>query len=117
MTMNLDGCQELEGRVGLVQGLRCWYVSCGGAAGPTFELALGGKVPRRIPHKNPAHAEEFRRFEGEANLLVWCSWRLDGPDCPLTSSDDSPRAVIDGLERLVGVHVESVVVTPPAWDL
>src|SRR5439155_19032144 len=80
-------------------------------------LALGEKVPRRAPLKNPAHSEEYRRFEGEANLLVWCSWRLDGPHRPLSSSDDSSEAIAQELGQLVGSQVESLGLTPPAWDL
>jgi hypothetical protein len=100
-----------------LRGLRCWYVSCGGAAGPTFQLALGEKVPRTTPLKNPTHPEEYRRYEGKANLLVWCTWRLDSPDRPLTSSDDSEKSLVGELGKLVGAAVESATVQAPAWDL
>ncbi len=115
--MNENGYRELERLVGALKGLRCWYVSCGGAAGPTFQLALGEKVSRHAPLKNAAHSEEYRRFEGEASLLVWCSWRLDGPDRPLTSSDDAPQQIVQELSRLVGAAVASVCLAPPGWDL
>ncbi|MCI0463037.1 MAG: hypothetical protein L0Z62_39320 [Gemmataceae bacterium] len=115
--MSPNGHHELEQLVASVRSLRCWYVSCGGAAGPTFQLALGDKLPRRTPLKNLAHPEEYRRFEGEMNLLVWCSWRLDAPDRPLTSSDDSPEGVARELGNLVGASVEAVSLTAPAWDL
>src|SRR5580700_5308950 len=109
--------QDLSAQVRSLQGLGCWYVSCGGAAGPTFQLALGNKVLRRSPIKNPAHSEDYRRFEGEANLLVWCTWRLDGPEGPLTSSDDTTSNVVAHLEKLVGATIGSVNLAPPAWDL
>ncbi len=115
--MDKNGHQDLSTLVSSIQGLRCWYVSCGGAAGPTFQLALGNKVPRRTLLKNAAHPEEYRRFEGEANLLVWCDWRLDGADSPLTSSDDSPANISSQLGKLVGTIIESVAVVAPAWDL
>ncbi|MBY0526657.1 MAG: hypothetical protein K2R98_24890 [Gemmataceae bacterium] len=66
---------------------------------------------------NRTQSEEFRQFEGEANLLVWCSWRLDGMNGPLTSSDDVPDAIVRELSKLIGSTTESVSVTPPAWDL
>ncbi len=109
--------QELKTLVASIDGLCCWYVSCGGAAGSTFQLALGNKVLRRIPIKNQAHSEEYRRFEGEANLLVWCCWRLDGPDAPLVSWDDANETVEKELARFIGAHIESVSLLPPAWDL
>jgi hypothetical protein len=98
-------------------GKRCWYASCGGAAGPTFELAFGRKIPRRFPVKNDKHSEEFRKFEGEANLLVWCTWRLDNPTSPIASSDDTHEHVRAGLEQLVNADITAIDVESPAWDL
>ncbi len=115
--MTLDKHNELMTLVNSMEGLCCWYVSSGGAAGSTFELALGDRVPRRIPIKNPAHSEEYRLHEGEANLLVWCVWRLDGPDNPLVSWDAADETIEKELGRLVGARIESVTLIPPAWDL
>jgi len=98
-------------------GLRCWYVSCGGSTLPTFQLAFGDKVRRTAVLKNPAHSEEYRHFEGEANLLVWCTWRLDGPEGPLTSSDDTADAITRTLARLREARVRSASLTPHNWDL
>jgi len=95
----------------------CWYVSCGGVALTTFELALGEKVPRSFVIPNEAHSEDFRNYEGEANLLVWCSWRLDGPDAPLTSWDDTVENVERVLEGLVGRSIVNARVDLPGWDL
>jgi hypothetical protein len=115
--MRTNGQPELDQRMDSLRGLRCWYVSSGGAAGSTFELALGNKVPRPVLLKNPTVTEEFRHFEGEANLLVWCAWRLDGVDAPLTSWDDTPANVQTHLGHLVGAAVEAVTIVPPAWEL
>jgi len=98
-------------------GKQCWYVSCGGAAGTTFQLALGKRVARRIPLTNPAHTEEYRSFEGEANLLVWCTWRLDSPEKPLTSADDAVENVVTILEELVNRTILKVWIDLPGWDL
>lgn len=115
--MDTNGRQDPSALVNKLLGLPCWYVSCGGCTLPTFQLALGKKVPRPRPIKNPKHSEEYRHFDGEANLLVWCAWRLDGPDSPLTSWDDTDANVEAMLGKLVGATVESVAVAPPAWDL
>src|SRR5262249_7129167 len=72
--------EELWRLLSSLKGLECWYVSCGGAAGSTFQLSLGEKVRRSVQLKNPAHSEEFRQFEGEAAIFVWCAWRLDALD-------------------------------------
>lgn len=99
-------------------GLECWYVSAGGNyVGSSFSLALGGKVPRERPLTNTAHSDEFRNYKGEANLLVWCSWRLDGQESPQSSSDDTDEGRLRALDQLVGARVVDVVVERPAWDL
>jgi hypothetical protein len=101
-----------------LNGRRCWYASCGGSyVGATFELALGRKIPRDHIVQNDAHSDVFRRFEGEANLLVWCTWRLDGKDAPISSSDDTEQGIIVGLQRLVGEKIVSAQVEMPGWDL
>lgn len=113
---NANGAPELEALVRLLAALPCWYVSGPGPSG-TFQLALGAKVPRPIVLKNPAQSDEYRQFEGEANLLVWCAWRLDGVDMPVSSWDDDAKGIEAGLGRLVGAAIASVTLRAPAWDL
>lgn len=99
-------------------GMPCWYVACGGKhVGSTFSLALGGKILRQAPLMNPSHPEDYRKYEGEANLVVWCTWRLDGPDAPETSSDDTDAAIQSVLQRLTGSRIVDVIIERPAWDL
>lgn len=94
----------------------CWYVSCGGSAGASFELALGKKVARKYPIQNPAHSEEFRNFEGTTSLFVWCTWRLDAPETPVTSSDDQDSGISAGLNQLIGHKITSVDVRTKGMD-
>lgn len=78
--------QKLEASLKTLEGLNCWHVNSGGVAGTTFSLALGGKIPRQLPLSNPTASEEYRQFEGEHNLYVWCSWRLIDENGTMTSS-------------------------------
>jgi hypothetical protein len=99
-------------------GLPCWYASAGGKhVGSTFSLALGRQVPRAAPLTNLAHSDEYRKYEGEANLVVWCTWRLDGPSAPESSSDDTEQGIQSALQGLIGSRVVDVVIERPAWDL
>jgi hypothetical protein len=98
-------------------GKKCWHVSCGGAAVNTFQLALGAKIRRAESISLRGRADEFDQFEGEANLLVWCTWRLDTDASPLSSSDDVQENVVAALQRLVGHKVANVQVDLPGWDL
>lgn len=98
-------------------GLECWYVNAGGAAGTSFSLAFGRRVPRRVPLNNPAVSEEFRVNEGEANLYVWCAWRLETDDAAIASSDQEADQAAAALERLQGLRVESIEVSGRALDV
>jgi len=115
--MNKNIPVELGKLIPSLRGLECWYVSCGGAAGSAFQLSFGEKVRRRMPITNSAHSDAFRQFEGEVSLLVWCAWRLDGPDSPLTSWDDRHESIEAEVSKLVGTRIESLEVVPPAWDM
>lgn len=99
-------------------GLECWYASFGGKhVGSTFSLAFGDKIPRAIPLTNPSHTEDFCNYEGSANLVVWCSWRLDSQESPESSSDDTDDGIKQALNGIVGSKVVDVVVERPGWDL
>ncbi|WP_428267760.1 hypothetical protein [Haliangium sp.] len=94
----------------------CWHVSAGGVTSPSFVLAMGAKVPRTRPLKNPAQPEEFRLNRGSVELLVWSSWRLQDNDDVLATSDQCANGVAK-LKSLIGLTLEAVRCAPPAWDL
>jgi hypothetical protein len=98
-------------------GLKCWYVNAGGSAGSSFSLTLGNKIRRGKPLRNPDVSEEYRLYDGEASLLVWCSWRLDGPDEAITSSDEDTEVLADKLQVLVGRTMTEATVSGRACDL
>lgn len=100
-----------------ILGKPCWYASCGGAAGSTFQLAFGKRVPRQYVLRNEKHSDEYRNFEAESNLLVWCSWRLDHCSGPISSSDDTNEHISEALTQLVGSAATDVKIDMPGWDL
>lgn len=95
----------------------CWHVSAGGAVGATFGLDLGEKLLRKIPLRPSSHSDEFRMYEGELRLTVWCTWRLDSPSKPVASSQQEPDDILAALQVLVGAKVSAMYAAPPAWDL
>lgn len=96
----------------------CWNVSAGGLAGKSFSLAFGTKVPRSRPLNNPEATEDYRLFHGELTLLVWCSWRLDGPNEVIASGDQEPEIFAPRLRRaLIGSAVSTAEVRSAACDL
>ena len=95
-------------------GKKCWYAysTCVSTVG----LALGRRVPRVKPLRSKSHTEEYRRFEGELHLIIWCSWRLDKGNAPLISSDGDEQLCHDRLGVLIGRTAQAVQVSP-SWNL
>jgi hypothetical protein len=109
--------EEIRKHVNLLVGMKCWHVGAGNGTGSSFHLALGKKVPRRVPLRKAPEGDEYREFEGEASILVWCTWRLDSPISPISSSDEGSEVLARALEILVGQEILEVVALPPAGDL
>lgn len=116
--------KDLQIALAQMVGKDCWRLSAGGI-GSTFQLFMGKKVPERMPmphlkkpFRYPGNVTRLdRSFVGEANLLIWCTWRLDSETEPVASSDQDGNVIESALAVLVGQKVESVEVEPPAWDL
>jgi hypothetical protein len=93
-------------------GKKCWYVGCGGSVGYSFSLSFGKKLLRCPPPANPSAADKYGRIEPEVSLLVWCSWMLEGPHGPITSSDDETSGLESGLRRLSGRTIQAADIAP-----
>lgn len=116
MEIGINQAQILE-RIAFIKALPCWKFGCGGSVGSSFSLAFGKRISRLAPKVVERRViEEYQEF-GEMTLLVWCTWRLDAPFQPLTSSDDSDEGIQHGLSELIGTTVQSVEIAAPAWDL
>jgi len=97
-------------------GMPIWFVNAGGAASTSFSLSLGAKKARAVPLKNASVSQEFREFEGEATLYVWCTWRLESKDAA-ASSDQEIEQFVPLLTSLVGQTVTGVEVVGRFSDL
>lgn len=110
-------------------GRKCWYAYT--SVGNTPKLVLGRKVPRdaedlaaraklaaRRKSRGVArhHPDVWERCQGESELLVWCSWRLDDAKGPVTSWDDEPKRCEDGIRGLIGRSVRDVKIGA-GWNL
>ena len=107
---------RLSGTLRKIIGQACWYIGVGGCTLPSFSIALGRRVKRQYPLRNPSATEEFRLYKGESTLLVWCTWRLDSKNSAIASSDDNEATIVTGLNRLKGKKLVGVEVIGPVWD-
>ena len=97
-----------------LSGKKCWYAFS--SFGSTVGLDLGRKVLRPRPLRNRAHKPEYRKYEGERHLILWCSWRLERSGLPIISSDGTEPQCQEHLQVLVGRMVRQVEISP-SWDL
>jgi len=112
-------------------GRKCWYAYT--SVGNTPRLVLGRKVARsaedmaaraqlrqrraaRGVKAAPPECPEWERSQGESELLVWCSWRLDEQAGPVTSWDDDAKRAEAGICRLIGHRVRDVAIGS-GWNL
>lgn len=108
---------ELRNSVNTMLNLECWYVNAGKGVGSSFSISLGNKVPRKVQLKNAYQTEEYQKYEGEVNLLIWCSWRLETRENSILSSDDDDRKIEKTLKVLLGRKIIEIEIIPPVWDL
>lgn len=113
---------ELASFLARAEGLPCWraYTSVGNSPG----LLFGRKVRRSTADAMRIHprwkdlpAESERFYTFEVCLIVWCSWRLDANDEPISSSDDTEESASAAIAELAGASLHSAVVTAPTGDL
>jgi hypothetical protein len=117
MSSPIDMTSELIHKLqGDLTNKRCWYVNCGVADG-SFSLALGERVRRVAPLTNENHTEEYREFEGEINVLVWCTWRSSDGRKLVASSDSDDSVMKAALGNLVGDALTKLSVDNVTWDL
>ena len=107
-------------------GKTIWSVRAGRLTGSSFSIDMGRKLRLRVAPRpfeyRAADGKKYRTVvssvQPQGRLLVWCTWRLDSRQKPLTSSDDINRVLRLKLKRhLVGRRVTGVEVRPPACDL
>jgi hypothetical protein len=108
---------DVNERMSALEGARCWNVSAGGSAGSHFLLDLGRM--RRLPRQTSfgPHTDYVQIHEGEFIIFVLCSWRLDGPSFPLSSSEVPAESIGKDLSMLTGKTIFRIEATSPAWDL
>lgn len=113
---------ELAAFVAQAEGLPCWraYTSAGKSPG----LLLGRKVRRPEadamrgrPRWKDLPPDSDRFFTSQVKLIIWCSWRLDGDDRPISSSDDAEEKASEVIGDLSGTTLQHAKVIPPAGDI
>jgi len=109
--------------IGAVKALvekTCWGVTAGEGTGSVIGVDFGKKINRKRPLSNIHLSEEQRNFQGEYDLFVECSWRIDSQEsvvCGSKDANESYGTMVSGLNRIVGQRIVAVNANLPAYDL
>jgi hypothetical protein len=111
-------CERPGGRCGdrAAQGSAYLERQCGRRRRQQLLVGARRGVLRAKPLKNPNVSQEFRENTGEANLYVWCSWRLVAGEA-IASSDQEVAHFDPVLTSLVGSILKSAEVHDGLHDL
>lgn len=115
---NAPTAADLMREVSKLRGLSCWGFSAGPNTGWSVDFHFGAKLPReRSAARRP---DGPIGFDGERNLWIFCTWRLDSREAVVCGSDADNA--VDGemircLRSLENTRVVAVEIRPPAFDL
>ena len=102
-------------------GQPCWSVLAGLSTGSNVSMQFGDRIPRDRPIKNSALTEEERNYDGKYGILVMSTaWRLEKGSEVITGWTDSNELngpMVQGLDQIIGSHVEEVLITEPGLDM
>lgn len=104
----------------LLIGKACWGITGGEGTGSVIGIDIGEKIVRKKPLKNEYLSKDQKAYQGEYDLFVECSWRIDSTEeviCGSKDAIDNLDAMVKGLNRLVGQKIVSVEASIPAYDL
>lgn len=95
-------------------------VLAGSPNGSFIHIHLGVKNTNEIIINNPNLPYELGKYTGEYHIGVYCSWRLQENGRPITGScepnyQDGP--MVNGLKKLIGKKVTSIVMVDECGDL
>lgn len=101
-------------------GKPCWDFAAGAGTGSHVSFDFGRKLRRADPLRNPLVTDTVRRYTGEIDLFVTCSWRLDSETEVLCGAEDDNTEegpMQHGLRQLLGRRVRAVQLREPGLDL
>lgn len=116
----MDLISELESALHAMVGKQCWSYAASINTGSHVSFDIGRKVRRKKPLRNPRISEEERLYQGEFDLYVTCSWRLDWKGEVLCGGEDDNSKdgpMQHGLRYLLDQRVISAELEPPGLDL
>lgn len=98
-----------------------WMVIGGGRVqGTVVELGFGGRIPRSPSIPNPKLPEEYRDFNAEFGLMIYCAWRVESGDEILAGcyeTTEEGACDVSPVESLIGRTVVHAKVSQPGFDL
>ena len=95
-----------------------WGMSAGNKKGCNLHFRFGAELPEEkqiflinVPDAYP------REYQGEYDLFIKCTWRLDSQEKVLCSNKSYFRTVCRGLNKIKGKVVRDIELHFPGYDL
>ncbi|MDR3196802.1 MAG: hypothetical protein LBU34_02935 [Planctomycetaceae bacterium] len=82
----------------------------------SLRLDFGGTIKRTCTRKEHEEIDRDIQEEGEYDILIWCTWRLQDSNDAICSSNCPDEVCEAGIKRLLDQKVISVEIFPPACD-
>jgi len=101
---------ELRSAMWQFQGSRCWNV-CTCECAQSLRLSFGKAVESRVYNQSLK-----KRYDGQYELFVLCSWRLDSPDSRICGAGCDHDKIKQTASCLIGDTFESIEIIPPFCD-
>lgn len=111
---------NLQGKLDLLVGKKCWGILAGSPNGSFISIHLGEKMGNEIVVNNPNLPYELGKYSGEYQIGVHSSWRLQENGSPITGSCEpnyQNGPMINGLKRLIGKKITSITLLDECGDL
>jgi len=101
-------------------GMECWGVTGGEGTGTVISLNIGDKILRKKPSENPHLPELVAKYESSHGFMLHSPWRIESSTEIFSGShmpNDNNGAMVNGLKKILGTTIKSVMCNKPAYDL
>ena len=102
----------------LIKGKPLWRASAGNQKGCNLHFRFGAKLPKEkqifLISDQDAYPGEY---QGQYDLFIKCSWRLDSPEKVLCSNRSNFRSIRSGMNKIEGMIILDVELHFPGYDL
>lgn len=111
---------NIQEKLNLIKGKPCWGVLAGYPNSSYIHLHFGKKIEREKIIPNNKLPYNLDTYNGEYHLGIFCAWRLQNGNVPITGScepNNLDGPLVKGLQNIVNKEVTEVEIIDECGDL